>query len=153
MATNRIQGALAIITAVLLSACTSAQPLQPFSTDGCSLFPDQSSISKSGWCSCCLAHDLAYWRGGTADERLKADQELKSCVLAASGSAELADLMFAGVRTGGGPYFFTPYRWGYGWSFGRLYQPLSRREEAQVSSLRKKYISTNPALVCPNSSP
>jgi hypothetical protein len=122
--------------------------MHPFSTDGCSLFPDRSLVSKSDWCSCCLAHDLAYWRGGTVDERLKADQDLRSCVLAASRSAELADLMFAGVRAGGGPYFFTPYRWGYGWPFGRQYEPLSPAEEAEASSLRSKYLSTNPALAC-----
>jgi hypothetical protein len=123
--------------------------MHPFSTDGCSLFPDRSLVSKSDWCSCCLAHDLAYWRGGTVDERLKADQDLRSCVLTASRSAELADLMFAGVRAGGGPYFFTPYRWGYGWPFGRLYEPLSPAEEALASSLRSKYTSTNPVLACP----
>ena len=116
------------------------------------MFPDRSLINKSDWCSCCLAHDLAYWRGGTADERLKADQELKTCVFAASDNAELADLMLAGVRAGGGPYFFTSYRWGYGWPFGRLYEPLSTAEEAQASSLRALYISSNPALACPNAS-
>jgi hypothetical protein len=140
----------AVAVPVFMSACASAQVLQPFSTDGCSLFPDRSLVGKADWCSCCLAHDLAYWRGGMADERLKADQDLKSCVLAASGSPELADLMFAGVRTGGGPYFFTPYRWGYGWSFGRLYEPLSPTEETQAASLRARYVSTNPALVCPS---
>lgn len=147
---HRVHVAMAILLLALLSACASTKVMLPFSTDGCSLFPDRSLVSKSDWCNCCVAHDIAYWRGGTAEERLKADQGLKSCVFAASGSAELADLMFAGVRTGGGPYFFTPYRWGYGWSFGRLYQPLSATEEAQASSLLTKYIATNPALVCPN---
>ncbi len=124
--------------------------MQPFSTDGCSLFPDRSLIGKSDWCSCCLVHDLAYWRGGTAEERLKADADLKRCVLAASNCAELADFMFAGVRVGGGPYFFTPYHWGYGWPFGRLYAPLSMVEEAQAMSLREEYLATNPSLTCPN---
>jgi len=152
MAARRFQCLLVTIAAVLLSACASAQVVQPFATDGCSLFPDRSLIDKSDWCSCCLAHDLAYWRGGTADERLKADQDLKSCVFAASGDSKLADLMLAGVRAGGGPYFFTPYRWGYGWPFGRLYEPLSAAEDAQVSSLRELYLSSNPALACPTHS-
>jgi len=140
--------AFAMAVATTLSACATSPVMQPFSTDGCSLFPDRSLLSRADWCSCCVVHDLAYWRGGTADERLKADQEFKSCVLAASGRQELADLMFAGVRAGGGPYFFTPYRWGYGWSFGRLYRPLSERDEAQAASLRAKYIASNPALSC-----
>jgi hypothetical protein len=32
-------------------------------------------------------------------------------------------------------HFLTPYRWGYGWPFGRMYEPLSADEEAQVSEL------------------
>jgi len=152
LATRHTQAAPAMAVAVLLSACATTPAMQPFSTDGCSLFPDRSLVGKSDWCSCCLVHDLAYWRGGTADERLEADEDLKSCVLAASGSAELAEFMFVGVRTGGGPYFFTPYRWGYGRSPGRPYEPLSTAEEAQASSLRAEYISTNPGLVCPDAS-
>jgi hypothetical protein len=88
--------------AATLSACSTAQVTQPFTTDGCSMFPDHSLVSKADWCSCCVAHDLAYWRGGTAEERLKADQELQHCVQHATGNKALGELMFAGVRTGGG---------------------------------------------------
>lgn len=142
---------LAAALPLVLSACattTQTQAMQPFSTDGCSLFPDRSLVSKADWCDCCLAHDLAYWKGGTAEERLKADEELKHCVQAATGNHNLANLMFAGVRAGGGPYFFTPYRWGYGWPYGRSYQPLSQSEEAQAAALRAKYVQSNPALAC-----
>jgi hypothetical protein len=41
--------------------------------------------------------------------------------------------MLAGVRVGGSPLFPTSYRWGYGWSYQRGYQPLSEREKRQVS--------------------
>lgn len=153
IAIRLLHAAFAGALPLLLAACATTQGLQPFTTDGCSLFPDRSLVSTSDWCGCCLAHDLAYWRGGTAEERLQADQDLKSCVLAASGNAELADLMFLGVRTGGGPYFLTPYRWGYGWPFGRLYGPISPTEEAQAAALRARYDSTNPALVCAKKSP
>ena len=34
--------------------------------------------SGACWCRCCVAHDLVCWRGGTAEERLEADQAL-SC--------------------------------------------------------------------------
>lgn len=100
------------------------------------------------WCGCCLANDLAYWRGGSAGERLRADQELEHCVQAASDSPALATTMLAGVRAGGGPYFLTPYRWGYGWPYGRMYQPLSQREEAEADLLRAAYLSSNPTLAC-----
>ena len=145
----RIRSAFVIVAAVLFSACAPTHAIQPFATDGCSMFPDRSLLRKADWCTCCLAHDLAYWRGGTADERLKADQDLKDCVFAASGDAQLAELMHAGVRAGGGPYFLTPYRWGYGWPFGRMYEPLSADEEAQVSERRTQYLAANPGLVCP----
>ena len=144
--------ALALAAPFLFSACASNPVMKPFSTDGCSMFPDRSLVSEADWCRCCLAHDLAYWRGGTGDERLEADLALKSCVFSASGSAELADLIFAGVRSGGGPYFFTSYRWGYGWSFGRMYKPLSAAEEAQATAQRESYLATNPTLVCPGAS-
>lgn len=135
--------------ALLLSACAPRPALRPFTTDGCSMFPDRALIGEADWCRCCLAHDLAYWRGGTAAARLQADEALKSCVRQASGSEALADLMFAGVRAGGGPYFYTPYRWGYGWAFGRPYGPLTAEEEAQASALERDYLASHPVPSCP----
>jgi hypothetical protein len=134
---------------VIVSACATPKTLSPFSTDGCSLFPDHSLIGKADWCKCCLKHDLAYWRGGTSKERLDADQALKACVQAATGDEALADLMYEGVRMGGGPYFYTPYRWGYGWSYGRLYTPLTSDEQESASKLEHDYLSSNPTLICP----
>jgi len=140
--------ARALLALLLALGCASVPAMEPFSTDGCSLFPDRSRLTQKDWCSCCLAHDLAYWRGGTAAERLKADRELRDCVAAATRDEALAELMFAGVRSGGGPYFYTPYRWGYGWKFGRLYQPLSADEEKHASELRAAYVAKNPSLAC-----
>lgn len=140
------------LIALLFSAGASSGDLQPFSSDGCSLFPDRALVGKQDWCRCCLAHDLAYWRGGTLDARLDADRELKNCVHHATGNAVLAELMFAGVRSGGGPYFYTPYRWGYGWTYGRLYTALAPEEAAQASTLEREYLARNPALSCPDHS-
>ena len=134
---------------LLLSTCTPAADLRPFTTDGCSLFPDRALIGHADWCKCCVYHDLAYWRGGTAEQRLQADRDLQRCVTEATGDAKLAELMFVGVRAGGGPYFFTPYRWGYGWTYGRLYEPLSRTEEIQANRLRDAFFSANPNFSCP----
>lgn len=140
---------VAVCLALLLSACATRPTLQPFATDGCSMFPDRALIGEADWCRCCLAHDLAYWRGGTFEARLAADQALKSCVQQASGSEALAELMFTGVRVGGGPYFYTPYRWGYGWAFGRPYGTLTPDEEKLASSLEREYRASNPVLSCP----
>lgn len=139
---------------IALTACATAGAdsgaMKPFSTDGCSLFPDHSLISKSDWYSCCVTHDLAYWRGGASEIRLKADQELKACVQHATNNDALAELMFAGVRAGGGPYLFTSYRWAYGWPFGRTYEPLTPEEDSQASSLEQEYLVKNPSLFCVN---
>ncbi len=153
---NLLLKAMLRITSYLiaLTACAAAyagsNAMHSFSTDGCSLFPDHSLISKSDWYGCCVTHDLAYWRGGSSETRLKADQELKACVQHVTNNDALAELMFAGVRAGGGPYLFTSYRWAYGWSFGRTYEPLTPEEDALASLLEREYLAKNPSLACLN---
>lgn len=122
--------------------CAAQETLRPFSSDGCSLFPDRALIGAADWCECCLAHDLAYWRGGTSEERLQADERLKQCVLKATGNQVLADTMFAGVRTGGSPYLYTWFRWGYGWPYERKYGPLTPEEAALASRLEREYLAS-----------
>ncbi len=84
-------------------------PPHLFTTDGCSVCPDD------GWVDCCIEHDFAYWCGGSADDRARADRELESCV--AKGSPAMASLMWLGVRVGGAPWIPAPWRWGYGWDY------------------------------------
>lgn len=136
----------------LLAVCALAwatEPLQAFTTDGCSRFPDRAPGGHSDWCHCCVVHDLAYWRGGTAKLRRNADLALKVCVRKASGSKALAETMFLGVRAAGGPNVNTPYRWGYGWPAGRPYKPLTADEVALVSTIEQGYRAKNPLLACP----
>lgn len=124
----------------------SAVPPVAFTTDGCSLFPNRSATAD--WCPCCVVHDLAYWRGGTAQERLQADQELRACVLGETNNRLLAALMFWGVRVGGGPYFKTSFRWGYGWPYGRGYLPLNDEEQSAIAALEAQYRASHPQLRC-----
>lgn len=128
----------------------SATELQPFTSDGCSRFPDGTLQKSDLWRSCCEAHDLAYWRGGTQEERAAADLELQRCV-AGTGQEKLADIMLIGVRLGGSPWWPTSYRWGYGWPWLRGYQPLSSEELQQVElQLHKQHsaagLPADPAL-------
>ena len=125
--------ALALAGALVLAGCAGTRTLAPFTTDGCSLFPDRSLTSNADWCRCCLAHDRAYWRGGTEDERRAADEALRACVLKATGDEKLADAMRAGVRVGGTPALPTPFRWGYGWQYDRGYAPLTRSERRAIA--------------------
>ncbi|MEQ2355421.1 hypothetical protein [Pseudoalteromonas piscicida] len=121
-----------IFSLLFASSHGSADELKPFTSDGCSAFPDGTLAQNELWLSCCTAHDFAYWKGGTAIERENADIALQKCV-AAVGQEEVATLMLAGVRLGGLPYLPTPFRWGYGWSYPRRYAELTAEEIEQVN--------------------
>ena len=136
-----------LISWAVLVSCGKPSSLSPFTSDGCSLFPDRSLISEIDWCSCCFEHDVAYWRGGTEKQREAADQELKRCVEAKTGDVALATLMYQGVRAGGSPYFINWYRWGYGWGIERQYQALTPQENATADLLFAEY-QASPAVVC-----
>lgn len=105
--------------------------LKPFTTDGCSVFPDGVADNQAKWLSCCIRHDFAYWKGGTYAEREAADDALQQCVQDL-GENNLSVVMHLGVRVGGSPLFPTWYRWGYGWPYMRGYQSLSEQERAQI---------------------
>lgn len=116
---------------LLFAASQARADIAPFTSDGCSAFPDGTLDQNELWLECCVQHDLTYWRGGTYDERLAADEALQVCV-AAVGQPEIAQLMLAGVRVGGTPYLPAKFRWGYGWPFFRGYKALTPDELLQV---------------------
>ena len=130
-----IQGPIILMFGLfgLCFACPSAtaDELKPFTTDGCSSFPDGTLAHQSLWLQCCIQHDLSYWIGGTREQRLAADQKLEQCV-AKVGEPDIARLMLAGVRVGGSPYLPTSFRWGYGWSWPRGYQSITEIEKNQI---------------------
>jgi len=119
---------------LLVSAFLQADTLKPFVSDGCSAFPDGTLDQKNLWLECCKEHDYDYWQGGTHQQRLDSDKQLEKCVTQV-GEPTIAALMLAGVRVGGTPYIPTSFRWGYGWSYPRLYGVLSLEELAQVAKL------------------
>jgi len=133
---------------ILLNSCTSTKTLKPFSSDGCSLFPDRSLIDKEDWGECCFEHDIAYWKGGTKDERLKADEALRECVKEKTGNVNLANVIYQGVRSGGSPYFYNWYRWGYDWGYDRKYKKLTVKEKKEVENKLKEYFSRNIVHPC-----
>jgi len=118
---------------VFLSCSVNAADLKPFTSDGCSVFPDGIISQKNLWLQCCTEHDKAYWAGGTAAMRKIADEDLKACV-SKVGEPEIAQLMLAGVRVGGTPYLPTTFRWGYGWPFPRGYKVLTKKEKMQIAA-------------------
>ena len=120
------------VVAVVWSSAARADQLDPFTSDGCSSFPDGTMAQKELWLECCTVHDYAYWKGGTSQQRKAADQALSECV-ASVGEEAIALLMLAGVRVGGTPLLPTKFRWGYGWSYPRLYGELTAEEQEQVA--------------------
>lgn len=127
---------LAVVGSALMYLDTSrSEELKPFTSDGCSAFPDGTLQYRDLWQACCTAHDLAYWQGGTRAEREQADLALRACVQQV-GEPQIAELMLQGVRVGGSPYWPTTYRWGYGWPWPRGYGELTAEERAQIEALR-----------------
>ena len=123
-----------IVTCLLFSTSAYAEKIDAFTSDGCSAFPDGTFQENELWLACCTNHDVAYWQGGLAEQRLAADNELKQCV-AEVGKPNIAKLMLKGVRIGGSPYFPTSFRWGYGWDFFRGYQSLTADEKKQIKAM------------------
>lgn len=143
----------ALLTVLTLSSCAGHCPphtaeLVPFTSDGCSLFPDGTIKDQGKWCRCCLMHDIAYWRGGTAQERKRADEVLRDCVFDRTKNAALAETMYVGVRTGGHPVFPTWYRWAYGWPYSRGYKPLTEEDKLQVHGKLYDYWENHPKGYC-----
>ena len=142
---------LLIVMLFSWSAACPAAELRPFSSDGCSLFPDGSIKDPGQWCSCCFLHDIAYWQGGSSEDRLRADLALRDCVARRTGDTALAVVMYDGVRTGGHPAFPTWYRWGYGWKYGRGYRSLTAAEQAAVTEKLEEYQQAHPGGYCAKS--
>ena len=130
---------LTALTLMLTSVAAFASDLKPFESDGCSSFPEGTVAQDNLWLHCCVQHDLAYWKGGSYEEQLAADQALKECVLQ-TGESAVSVLMLAGVRVGGTPYLPTTFRWGYGWPYMRGYKELSAAEELLVQKLEEEFI-------------
>lgn len=117
----------------------AAHQLTPFATDGCSLWLDGTYTQPNLWRHCCVAHDLAYWLGGTQAQRKAADNAIEACVAKAQGPG-MADYIYTNVRWGGSPYWMTSYRWGFGWPYWqgikpRGYAQPSREEQYQIAQL------------------
>ena len=117
---------------------SAANSLKPFTTDGCSLWLDGTPEQPNLWRHCCVAHDLAYWQGGTKEQRKQADEDILACVKQAQGSG-MANYIYGNVRWGGSPYWMSNYRWGYGWDYldgmwPRGYKVPTAEEQAQIDA-------------------
>jgi len=109
---------MALVSLALVPAISAqANELKPFTTDGCSLWMDGPPLYPNLWRHCCVAHDLAYWQGGSKAQRLAADDAIQACILEAAESKGMSNYMHGMIRWGGSPYWMNTYRWGYGWNY------------------------------------
>ncbi|MBS1960634.1 MAG: hypothetical protein JST04_00350 [Bdellovibrionales bacterium] len=121
--------AVASSLAGLSPGSATAGDLRPFSTDGCTKWRDGTRKHPTLWRHCCVAHDLAFWAGGTVPGRDQADRDLRDCV-AATGAKREAKLIYAGVRVGSrSPRKIPGMQWGNAWDARRTRtEPLSGAE-------------------------
>ncbi|WP_196139057.1 hypothetical protein [Aliikangiella sp. G2MR2-5] len=138
MKTINIVSVLFLLVHCSLANANEKSNLKPFTSDGCSSFPDGTIKHRKLWLECCVAHDKAYWLGGSYQQRKKADEELKQCVEQV-GEKQIAKLMLAGVRVGGSPFWPTSFRWGYGWDYPRGYKIPTEAEKTRAKNLLEAY--------------
>ncbi len=106
--------ALAVRTTL---AAGKTVPPGDFVFDGCTLFPEQ--LLGLDLTRACLEHDIAYWAGGTAEERNVADLAFKTAVAEAGKAGTiLAPLAYTGVYLFGNTWFTRIFNanWGFGWN-------------------------------------
>ncbi len=143
----------AVVLVLVVSPAAAATEIKPFTSDGCTLFPDGTIKERQKWCDCCFLHDIAYWQGGTEDERKTADEELRDCVFEKTKDKALSETMYLGVRAGGHPVFPNWYRWAYGWPYGRGYTALTDDEKQQVRGRLDEYYINHPKGYCEEKHP
>lgn len=121
---HRLPKIAAVIMLLLLTLpmiSSAEDTIRPFTTDGCSSWPEGTRAKPQLWHSCCVEHDKVYWQGGTQAQRRDADRALRQCVKSL-GKPITGAVMELGVRLGGHPYLPTRFRWGYGWPYPSRYE-------------------------------
>jgi hypothetical protein len=136
-----VRAVLAVVglTATVGGPVPDATPtLSAFSSNGCSVFPDGDTFG------CCFVHDMAYWRGGTAAERRRADRGLEQCVADVTGTHVIGGVVYLGVALFGLPGVPTRVQWGYGWEDSRQvsYAALTPGEQSQVDARKQEVCRT-----------
>ena len=94
-----------------------AIPPKAFVFDGCTLFPD--TIAGLSLSDSCLAHDIAYWTGGTAGEKKQADQLFKQSIKDQGLLGKMVGpVVYAGVVIFGDTWLTRQFdaNWGFGWN-------------------------------------
>ena len=111
----------------------SANELQKFETDYCTMFQDGTPSNPNAWKQCCFDHDLRFWFGGSEVQRDLADTRLKSCV-EKTGHSFIARAMYYSVRAGRYSPVKNKYQWGWGWKPFEGYKSLTSEQKKLVKT-------------------
>lgn len=118
-----IAALLFALASVVVAGDPPTPPL-PNPHDGCTLAPDLN------FRHCCDVHDEAYWRGGTEEDRERADRAFRQCIHDA-GHPILDQVYYIGVRIGGVPWLPTHWRWGFGWPYSKGHRGYAPQHDAK----------------------
>ena len=75
-------------------------------TDACTMFPNK--IDGIDLTDICIEHDMAYWAGGTEEQRMVADVKMRKAV--SEKNQFLGELMYCLARIAGNPKFPFPQK-------------------------------------------
>lgn len=105
-------------------------------------------LSKLSFTECCVEHDVAYWLGGTKEQKDKSDMQLKACMQNKLNpkfnkeiSVSVAQTYYLGVQAGGVNFMPNSFRWGYGWNYVRPYTELTSEELTQAETFYGKKLN------------
>ena len=102
---------------VVANSQTGVLPPRAFTTDGCSIWVN--SFFGTDITDLCIEHDMKYWKGGSAQDREKADSVLRESVN--ERIPFMGDIMYLGIRVFAHPIVPAPWRWGYGFDYPYKY--------------------------------
>ena len=112
----------AFLFTTLLIGSAFGYELRPFCTDGCSVVGNKTKTSFK----CCVEHDIAYWSGGTREDKYRADGRFYQCLLRTEGQ-RVAEAYSAAVALYGDPY------WGLDWIDRPRFKKLTDEERCVVA--------------------
>lgn len=136
---------IVLIYSFSASAFSSSRIVKNFCTDGCTSVNDLDPE----FIHCCVSHDLAYYKGGTIQEKDKADASLRVCIQQSTSGFDLFSSSFGVATTDFGGEGETG--WGYGWGSTRpskYHNTLSEEElviyKESVSKQNLNFIEFDP---------
>jgi hypothetical protein len=121
----------------LFAGHIASAELARFISDGCTETQSKVSTEMS---QCCVRHDMAYWVGGTLEDKHRADSTLIDCIRAHGASKLTAGVWELLLQQ------FGSSRWGAKWTPKRGFKPLTAEEWREVYTLASAFTKEIPIV-------